>query len=98
LTKIVLVVDDDVDVHNMSEVMWAVTSRMDASRDVEIIERAPLDHLEHAAPMKAFGGKMGIDATRPWEEEGFERDWPDEIEMKDEVQERVDDMWEELGI
>lgn len=96
LTKIVLVVDSDVDVHNMSEVLWAVTSRMDASRDVEIIDRAPLDHLEHAAPLTAFGGKIGVDATRPWEEEGFERDWPDEIRMTDEVKERVDEFWDQL--
>ncbi|MDY6780489.1 MAG: UbiD family decarboxylase, partial [Halobacteria archaeon] len=65
LTKTVVVVDDDVDVHDESEVLWAVTSRMDAARDVEIIDQAPLDHLEHAAPIKAYGGKMGIDATRP---------------------------------
>jgi 4-hydroxy-3-polyprenylbenzoate decarboxylase len=98
LTKTVVVVDEDVDVHDEAEVLWAVTSRMDAARDVEIIERAPLDHLEHAAPRKAHGGKMGIDATRPWEGEGFERDWPDEIEMDDEVQERVDENWGEYGI
>lgn len=98
LTKIAVVVDSDVDVHDMGEVMWAVTSRMDAARDVEIIERAPLDHLEHAAPMTAFGGKMGIDATRPWSEEGFERDWPDEIEMTEEVQESVDGFWDDLPL
>jgi len=98
LTKTVVVVDEDVDVHDEAEVLWAVTSRMDAARDVEIIERAPLDHLEHAAPMTAFGGKMGIDATRPWEGEGFEREWPDEIEMSDDVQERVDEQWGEYGI
>ena len=98
LTKTVVVVDEDVDVQDKAEVLWAVTSRMDAARDVEIIERAPLDHLEHAAPRKAHGGKMGIDATRPWEGEGFERDWPDEIEMSDEVQERVEENWGEYGI
>jgi len=98
LTKTVVVVDEDVDVHDEAEVLWAVTSRMDAARDVEIIERAPLDHLEHAAPRKAHGGKMGIDATRPWDGEGFERDWPDEIEMNDEVQDRVDERWGEYGI
>ena len=98
LTKTVVVVDEDVDVQDKAEVLWAVTSRMDAARDVEIIERAPLDHLEHAAPRKAHGGKMGIDATRPWEGEGFERDWPDEIEMSDEIQERVEENWGEYGI
>lgn len=98
LTKNVIVVDDDVDVHDNREVTWAVTSRMDPARDVEIIERAPLDHLEHAAPMKAFGGKMGVDATRPWPEEGFERDWPDELEMTDEVKEQVDENWGDYGI
>jgi 4-hydroxy-3-polyprenylbenzoate decarboxylase len=98
LTKTVVVVDEDVDVHDISEVLWAVTSRMDAARDVEIIERAPLDHLEHAAPRKAHGGKMGIDATRPWEGEGFKRDWPDEIEMSEEVQQKVDENWGEYGI
>ncbi len=97
LTKNVIVVDEDVDVHDNKEVTWAVTSRMDPARDVEIIERAPLDHLEHAAPIKAFGGKMGVDATRPWPEEGFERTWPEEIEMTDDVQERVDEVWSELG-
>ncbi|MFW5929923.1 MAG: menaquinone biosynthesis decarboxylase [Halobacteriota archaeon] len=98
LTKAVVVVDDDVDVHDAREVVWAVTSRFDASRDIEVIERAPLDHLEHAAPRTAYGGKVGLDATVPWPEEGFERDWPDEIEMDEDVKERVDEMWSELGI
>ncbi|MFB6283292.1 MAG: menaquinone biosynthesis decarboxylase [Halobacteria archaeon] len=98
LTKTVIVVDEDVDVHDNSEVTWAVTSRMDPARDVEIIDRAPLDHLEHAAPMTAYGGKMGIDATRPWESEGFEREWPDEIEMDPEVVDMVDKNWGEYGI
>jgi len=96
LTKIVIVVDDDVNVHNINEVLWAVTSRFDPARDVVIIPDAPVDSLDHSTYMPNLGGKLGIDATVKWKEEGFEREWPEAVEMDGEIKKRIDGIWDEL--
>ena len=96
LTKIVIVVDDDVNVHDMREVIWAVTSRFDPARDVIIIPDSPTDALDHSTYKPSLGGKLGIDATRKWKEEGFEREWPEVVEMSDDVKKKIDSMWDEL--
>ena len=96
LTKIVIVVDDDINVQNMNEVLWAVTSRFDPARDVVIIPDSPVDSLDHSTYRANLGGKLGIDATVKWKEEGFEREWPDAVEMNEEVKKRIDEMWDEL--
>ncbi len=96
LTKIVVVVDDDVNVHNMREVLWAVTSRFDPARDVVIIPEAPTDSLDHSAYRQNLAGKLGIDATKKWREEGYEREWPDAVEMSEDVKRRVDSIWDEI--
>ena len=96
LTKIIAVVDDDVNVHNMGEVLWAILSRIDPDRDVLIIPSSPTDVLDHASGLPSLGSKMGIDATRKWKGEGYDREWPDEIEMDKEVKRRIDDMWGDL--
>jgi len=96
LTKIVIVVDDDVNVHDMREVIWAVTSRFDPSRDVVIIPNAPLDSLDHSSYLPNLGGKLGIDATKKWKEEGYEREWPDIIEMDENVKKKIDEVWDHL--
>ncbi len=96
LTKIIAVVDDDVDVHDISQVLWTILSRVDPERDVVIVPSAPTDVLDHASKLPAFGSKMGIDATRKWKGEGLNREWPDEIEMDKEVKERINDIWREL--
>jgi 4-hydroxy-3-polyprenylbenzoate decarboxylase len=97
LTKVVVVVDDDVDVQNPSEVVWKALCAIDPQRDVEFV-LGPVDTLEHASRLQDYGSKMGIDATRKWEEEGFARPWPDEIKMEAGVRARVDAMWGKLGL
>jgi 4-hydroxy-3-polyprenylbenzoate decarboxylase len=96
LTKIVVVVDDDVNVHNLAEVIWAVTSRFDPARDVVLIPESPTDSLDHSAYLQNLAGKIGIDATRKWKEEGYDREWPDVVEMDGEIKKKVDKMWEEI--
>ena len=97
LSKFVIVVDQDVDVHDYSEVAWKVMNHVDPRRDTVILD-GPLDILDHACPQTGFGSKMGIDATRKWPGEGFVREWPDEIKMSPEVIERVTERWRELGL
>lgn len=87
-TKFVIVVDGDVDVHNLSEVSWKIFNNVDPSRDC-IINKGPLDVLDHSCDLLGFGGKMGIDATKKWQSEGFTREWPDEIIMSENIKEKV---------
>ncbi len=96
-TKFVIVVDEDVDCHNYSEVAWRCFNNVDPSRDV-LISKGPLDRLDHSSNFESFGFKMGIDATRPIPGEGHEREWPESLEMSDDVRARVDAMWGELGL
>lgn len=96
--KTIIVLDDDVNVHDMREVLWATTTRMNPARDVTIIDRTPTDTLDHASPMSNLGSKMGIDATRKSQSEGFNRDWPDVLKMDKEVKARIDGIWKELGL
>ena len=96
-TKILIIVDHDVNIHDLSEVTWVVGNHIDPKRDTIFVE-GPVDVLDHAAPALAFGSKIGIDATRKWRSEGFERDWPDAIAMDDATKKYVDSIWEKLGI
>ncbi|HVK06534.1 MAG TPA: menaquinone biosynthesis decarboxylase [Armatimonadaceae bacterium] len=96
-SKIILVVDEWVDVQNLQEVLWVVANNIDPERDVSFV-RGPIDVLDHASRAEGFGSKMGIDATRKLPEEGFERRWPPVIEMSPDVRARVDAMWNELGL
>lgn len=96
-TKVIVVVDHDVDVQNFGEVVWKSLCAIDPERDVQFV-LGPVDTLDHAARMQDFGSKMGIDATRKWPSEGFARPWPDEIKMDIEVKRRVDALWERLGL
>jgi 4-hydroxy-3-polyprenylbenzoate decarboxylase len=96
--KTIIVLDDDVNVQDMKEVLWATTTRMEPARDVTIIDRAPTDTLDHASFLSNLGSKMGIDATRKGPDEGFTREWPDALRMDSEVKARVDRIWKELGI
>lgn len=95
LTKFIVVVDEDVDVHNLSEVTWKVFNHTDPSRDC-LIQKGPLDVLDHSCDILGFGGKMGIDATRKWESEGFTRGWPDEIIMDEDTKLKVDKIIDEI--
>ncbi len=97
LTKVIVVVDHDVDVHNYREVVWKALCAIDPERDVQF-SLGPVDTLDHAARMQDFGSKMGIDATRKWASEGFMRPWPDEILMDEATKKRVEGMWRELQL
>jgi 4-hydroxy-3-polyprenylbenzoate decarboxylase len=96
LTKCVIVVDEHVDVHDYEQVMFYVGANLDPARDVELGE-GPLDHLDHAPERQFIGGKLGLDATAKWPEEGA-RPWPEEIEMSADVKALVDRRWEEYAI
>ncbi|THB67452.1 MAG: menaquinone biosynthesis decarboxylase [Desulfovibrio sp.] len=96
-TKMIVVVDADVDVQNTSEVLWRMGNNVDPRRDVVILD-GPLDALDHASPTAFFGGKMGIDATKKGPEDNHHREWPDSLRMSVEVQVRIDELWDKLGI
>jgi len=96
-SKMIIVVDKDVDVQEMSTVWWKVFNNIDARRDVTIVD-GPLDALDHASPLPHYGAKMGIDATKKWPGEGHNREWPDEIMMDKAIVELVERRWEEYGI
>jgi 4-hydroxy-3-polyprenylbenzoate decarboxylase len=96
LTKCVVVVDEHVDVHDYEQVLFYAGANVDPKRDV-IVSEGPLDHLDHAPERQFFGGKLGIDATAKWPEEGA-RPWPTEIDMSEEIRTRVDVRWQEYGI
>jgi len=96
-TKIVVVVDDDVNVRQWEDVIWAITTRMDPARDTVMIENTPIDYLDFASPVAGLGSKMGIDATNKMEGE-TNREWGSTITMTDEVKARIDAMWKDLGI
>ena len=96
-TKVVLVVDHDVDVQNPSEVVWKALCAIDPERDIQFV-LGPVDTLDHAARRQDFGSKMGIDATRKWKEEGFNGRWPDQIVMDEATKARVDRLWSQLNL
>ncbi len=96
-TKFVIVTDDDVDVRNWQDVIWAMTTRMDPARDTTLIEHTPIDYLDFASPVSGLGSKMGLDATNKWPGE-TRREWGRPIVMDAEVKARVDAIWDELGI
>ncbi|MGD8308944.1 MAG: UbiD family decarboxylase, partial [Chromatiales bacterium] len=96
-TKLVIVVDEDVNARDWKDVIWAMTTRMDPARDTTIVERTPIDYLDFASPVSGLGGKIGFDATNKWRGE-TDREWGRPIRMSDEVKSRVDAIWEELGI
>ena len=94
-TKVVVVVDHDVDLHNPREIVWKALCAIDPERDIQFV-LGPVDTLDHAARRQDFGSKMGVDATRKWPEEGFAGRWPDEIKMNHETKKRVDTIWQQL--
>jgi len=96
-TKFIIVTDDDVNVRDWKEVIWALTTRVDPARDTLIAERTPIDSLDFASPVAGLGSKMGIDATNKWPAE-TDRRWGEPIAMSDEVKRRVDALWDSLGL
>ncbi|MCX7678615.1 MAG: menaquinone biosynthesis decarboxylase [Spirochaetes bacterium] len=95
-TKFIAVFDKDVNLRDYSSVVWKLLNNVDPRRDL-LISEGPLDALDHSAPYANFGGKMGIDATRKTKEEGMGREWPDEIEMSDDIKDFVTQRWKEYG-
>ncbi|MDH2919034.1 MAG: UbiD family decarboxylase, partial [Sideroxydans sp.] len=96
-TKFIIVVDDDINVRDWTEVMWAITTRMDPVRDTLLVENTPIDYLDFASPVSGLGGKMGMDATNKFPGE-TQREWGTPIVMDDTTKARVDAMWGELGL
>jgi 4-hydroxy-3-polyprenylbenzoate decarboxylase len=96
-SKCIIVVDDDVDVQNVSEVAWKALNNIDPQRDIEFC-MGPIDSLDHASRLPDYGSKMGVDATRKIAAEGFTRRWPDVIKMSPEVVKRVDELWKRAGL
>jgi len=94
-TKFVIVVDDDVNVRNWEDVIWAITTRMDPARDLTILENTPIDYLDFASPVSGLGSKVGFDATNKWPGE-TNREWGRPIVMSPEIIKKVDDMWDSL--
>ena len=96
-TKFIIVCDDDVDVRNWKEVIWALTTRVDPGRDMTLVEGTPIDYLDFASPVSGLGSKLGIDATHKWPAETARR-WGRPIVMDEAVKRRVDSLWRDLGL
>ncbi len=96
-TKFIIVTDNDVDVRDWKEVMWALTTRVDPARDTLLVENTPIDYLDFASPVSGLGSKMGIDATNKWPGETT-REWGTPIVMDAAVKARVDALWQDLGL
>ncbi len=96
-TKFIVVVDEDIPIRNWQEVIWAITTRVDPSRDTVFAENTPIDYLDFASPVSGLGSKMGIDATNKWKGE-TDRVWGKLIYMSPDVTARVDALWQELGL
>jgi 4-hydroxy-3-polyprenylbenzoate decarboxylase len=96
-TKFIIVTDDDVNVRDWKDVVWAMTTRMDPARDITLVEKTPIDYLDFASPQAGLGSKIGMDATNKWKGE-TEREWGRPITMNAEVKARVDEIWDQLGI
>jgi len=98
LTKMFVVVDDDINVHDMNDVIWAITTRTDAARDTIIINNTPTDTLDPASPLVNLGSKMGIDATQKTKEEGYEREIQQLVKVDDKTKNLVDSKWSDYGL
>jgi 4-hydroxy-3-polyprenylbenzoate decarboxylase len=96
-TKFIIVVDEDIDVRNWKEVVWAMSTRVDPARDLLVVENTPIDYLDFASPVSGLGSKMGLDATNKWPGETA-RNWGKPIAMDAAVKQRIDGIWQELGL
>tara|TARA_B100000745_G_scaffold103704_1_gene66207 strand:- start:3029 stop:3955 length:927 start_codon:yes stop_codon:yes gene_type:complete len=96
-TKIVIVVDEDINVRDWKDVIWAISTRMDPVRDITLLESTPIDYLDFASPVSGLGGKMGLDATNKLPPE-TNREWGRKLRMSPEVTEKITNIWGELGL
>ena len=93
-----VVVDEDINVHDMDDVIWAITTRADAARDTIIINNTPTDTLDPASPLVNLGSKMGIDATQKTKEEGYMREIQQQVKVDEKTKNLVDSKWSEYGL
>jgi 4-hydroxy-3-polyprenylbenzoate decarboxylase len=96
-SKVICVVDEDVDVQDLGQVAWRLLANLDPKRDFAVVD-GPIDQLDHGANQALWGSKVCVDGTRKWREEGYTRDWPEPCRMSADVIARVDALWPELGI
>ncbi len=96
-TKFIVVTDDDIDARNWQDVIWAITTRMDPRRDCTFVDNTPIDYLDFASPVAGLGSKVGLDATNKWPGE-TDREWGEPIRMDEATRERVDAIWDRLGL
>lgn len=96
-TKFIIVVDDDIDVRNWQDVIWAMSTRMDPARDTVMVENTPIDYLDFASPVSGLGSKMGFDATNKWPGE-TQREWGKTISMPKEIKDRINSIWDKLSV
>ncbi|MCY4044017.1 MAG: 4-hydroxy-3-polyprenylbenzoate decarboxylase [Cellvibrionales bacterium] len=96
-TKFVIVVDEDINIRQWEDVIWAITTRMDPTRDTTLLDNTPIDYLDFASPVSGLGSKMGLDATNKWQGE-TDREWGEPIDMLPDVKARVDAIWKTLGL
>jgi 4-hydroxy-3-polyprenylbenzoate decarboxylase len=94
-TKFIVVVDEDVNIRNWQDVIWAITTRVDPLRDTLLVDNTPIDYLDFASPVSGLGSKMGIDATNKWPGE-TSREWGRPIAMPAEVKVKIDNIWKML--
>ena len=97
-SKIIVVVDSDVNIHDRKELLWAMSTRIDPDRDILIVPGTITDTLDHASPKINYGSKMGIDATKKVKAEGYERVWPDVLQMSEDVDKMVKEKWKRFGL
>ena len=97
LTKAIVIVDDWVDVQNLSLTAWQTLGNVDWSQDILVVD-GPVDHLDHASYHHSYGGKIGIDATNKLSDEGYIRNWPEVTRMDPEIEERIDEIWKNLDL
>jgi 4-hydroxy-3-polyprenylbenzoate decarboxylase len=95
--KAIVVVDEWVNVHNLSQVAWQSLGNVDWTHDI-VTANGPVDHLDHASRQHSFGGKIGVDATAKLPEEGYTRSWPEVVRMDAKVIAKIDKIWSQLGI
>src|SRR5438876_2705828 len=98
LTKIFVVVDEDIKVHDINDVIWAITTRADAARDIMIINNTPTDSLDPASPLVNLGSKLGIDATQKTKEEGYLREIQELVKSDEDTKKLVDSKWSNYGL
>jgi len=96
-TKFIVVVDEDINIRDWQDVIWAITTRVDPTRDTLLVDNTPIDYLDFASPVSGLGSKMGLDATNKWPGE-TSREWGRTMTMTPEVTAKVDQMWQTLGL